>query len=273
VTLSRRVATLETALSPTELVLRWLDEAHACGDLESYARSLLAGRVLEGPLDRLAREAAQGARASIRGKPPEVVASTVRGALRETVFRFELVMRITVTAYDLLERETLIDAALAAQLALLASEDRDERRRDPAYRERLMTCRALLRRRVEGLRAAADARAIVEARFLDGHAALFPEALAAWDAQLASTAALADLADRLAEFEGVEPADSPDAGTRSARAAELVADLVEPAKASALEKLGEGERALGIATGWLRTRLLVDERAVDPDPAAEGVGP
>lgn len=39
--LARRVAALETALSPTELVLRWLEEAHAFGDLESYVRSLL----------------------------------------------------------------------------------------------------------------------------------------------------------------------------------------------------------------------------------------
>jgi hypothetical protein len=34
-----------------------------------------------------------------------------------------------------------------------------------------------------------------------------------------------------------------------------VADLVEPAKAAALDKLDEGQRALGIATGWLRARM------------------
>jgi hypothetical protein len=88
-------AVLDPALSPTEVVCRRLDEVHAFGSLESYTRSLLTDRVVEGPLDRLAREAAQGARAGLRGKPPVVVASAVRGALRETVFRFELVMRIT----------------------------------------------------------------------------------------------------------------------------------------------------------------------------------
>jgi hypothetical protein len=36
-----------------------------------------------------------------------------------------------------------------------------------------------------------------------------------------------------------------------------VADLVEPAKAAALDKLDEGQRALGIATGWLRAKLGV----------------
>jgi hypothetical protein len=34
-----------------------------------------------------------------------------------------------------------------------------------------------------------------------------------------------------------------------------VTDLVEPAKVEALDKLGEGERALGIAAGWVRGKL------------------
>ena len=34
-----------------------------------------------------------------------------------------------------------------------------------------------------------------------------------------------------------------------------MADLVEPAKAAALDKLDEGQRALGIANAWLRTKL------------------
>jgi hypothetical protein len=92
--------------------------------------------------------------------------------------------------------------------------------------------------RVGELGAAGDARAIVEARYLDGHAAPFADAVTAREAQVTSTAALADLAARLAEFHGLEPAEPQDADTRAARAAELVVDLVEPAKVSALEKLG-----------------------------------
>jgi hypothetical protein len=34
-------------------------------------------------------------------------------------------------------------------------------------------------------------------------------------------------------------------------------DLVEPAKAAALDKLDEGQRALGIASDWVRTKLGV----------------
>jgi hypothetical protein len=40
-----------------------------------------------------------------------------------------------------------------------------------------------------------------------------------------------------------------------------VGDLVEPAKADALEKLGEGRQALGIAAAWVRAKLT--SRSVD----------
>ena len=59
----------------------------------------------------------------------------------------------------------------------------------------------------------------------------------------------------LAEFDSVPAAVPPDPEAISRQAAELVADLVEPAKSTALEKLGEGEQALALAIRWLRTKL------------------
>ena len=76
------------------------------------------------PLDRLARQAARGARNATHGKRPEVIEAAVRSALREIVFRFELVVRINVSAHELLEREALIDAALATQITLLAATEK-----------------------------------------------------------------------------------------------------------------------------------------------------
>jgi hypothetical protein len=255
VTAERRLARLESALTPTELVLRWLDEAHAFGDLESYVRGQLAEPSFEGPLDRLAREAATGARASLRGKRPEVVDAAIRSVLRETVFRFDLVMRILVTTHDLLEREGLIDAALSAHIALLTTEGRATRRRDTTYLERFARLRCLLLFRVAELRAAQDARALVEQRYLAGHTALFPDAVKAWDEQVRNTETIADIGCRLADLDGVPPAKAADPDAVSARITELVADLVEPAKTTALEKLGEGERAQSIATAWLRPKF------------------
>jgi hypothetical protein len=97
----------------------------------------------------------------------------------------------------------------------------------------------------------------VEARYLAGHAALFPAAVTAWDEQLRNSETLADVAVRLAALDGVPPAEPADPDAVSARVTELVTDLVEPAKTTALEKLGEGEQAQRIAVGWLRPKLQV----------------
>jgi hypothetical protein len=74
---------------------------------------------------------------------------------------------------------------------------------------------------------------------------------------------IAAMATRLAEIDSVPPVVAPDPEAFSRRTAELEADLTEPAKSTALEKLGEGERALGFANEWLRTKLA---------PRARGVG-
>jgi hypothetical protein len=259
-TLSRRVAAIETALSPTQLVVGWLAEAHTFGDIESYVASLVAQDPPQAPLDRLARQAARGARNATHGKRAEVVLAAVRCALRETVFRFELVVRINVTAHELLEREALIDAALAAQITLLAGTDK----RDATTVKGLATRRDLALVRVSELRAAQEARSIVEGRYLDGHGALFPDAAQAWTEQIRSSEAIADAVVRLVELEGAPPAVLVEPEAHSKRTAALVADLVEPAKADALEKLDEGQRALGIATGWLQAKMQSRAVALKP---------
>lgn len=138
------------------------------------------------------------------------------------------------------------------------------------YLLRFATRRDLLLFRVSELRAAQEARTLVEERYLEGHVALFPDVDRAWDEQVRSTEAIADMAVRLAALEGVPSAVPSDAEALSRRTAELVADLVEPAKAEALEKLGEGERALGIANTWVRTKLAPKTISAG-DPVADKV--
>jgi hypothetical protein len=251
-TLQRRLDALEPSLSPTQLVLRWLAEAHAFGDMEPYVASLLAQDSPVVPLDRLAREAANGARTAMRGKRPELIEAAVRSALRETLFRFELVMRINVTAHELVDREGLIDAALGAQVALVTSREK----REPKGLVWLGQLRDLLLSRVDELHASQEARTLVEQRYLDGRGALFPDLASPWDEQVKGTEISAAMAVRLAELDGVARTVSPDPKALSCRTTELVADLVEPAKAEALEKLGEDHRALGIAQEWVRTRIV-----------------
>jgi hypothetical protein len=215
---------------------------------------LLDAESRETPLDRLAREADAGARASAKGRRSEDIRAAARTAVRETVFRFDLVLRITNVSHERMDREALVDAALAAQLALLTSMDETERT-EPSYVRRAVMLRDLALDRVDELRAAQQAREQVEARYLGGHPALFPAAVAAWEAQLRSAETLAAMAIRLAELDGVPPSAPDRADRAETRVAELVADLVEPARVTALEKLGEGARAAGLATQWLRGRL------------------
>ena len=123
--------------------------------------------------------------------------------------------------------------------------------------------------RVSELRAAEGARAIVEERYLAGHPAPFPDAMRAAEEQLKTTEGLADRAIRLAELDGVPVAERADPDAVSARATDLVADLVEPAKSTALEKLGESDRARTIATGWLRAKLEPSAVVKDADSAPD----
>ena len=53
--------------------------------------------------------------------------------------------------------------------------------------------------------AAQEGRTIVEGRYPDGHATALPDLSAAWDEQVRSTEAIADVANRRAELDGVQP--------------------------------------------------------------------
>ena len=138
---------------------------------------------------------------------------------------------------------------------MLLCDRRKERLADESYLRRLAQCRGLTIQRVNELLATREARSTVEARYLDGHGALFPDIAAAFDQQLRRSQELAVTAMHLAELDGVEPPEPDDPETVTLRASQLVADLVEPAKSTALEKLGEGMPAFDIANAWLRTKL------------------
>ena len=130
-----------------------------------------------------------------------------------------------MTTHELLDREALIDAALAAQIGLLASADQAARRWDATQRERFACYRDLLTYRVRELGAAQEARSQVEERYLAGHVPLFLDGEKAWEEQLKRSETLAvRLAVRLAEIDGVPPAEPPDPGAASVHVIELVAD-------------------------------------------------
>ncbi|MFI5259324.1 MAG: hypothetical protein ACHQ01_06925 [Candidatus Limnocylindrales bacterium] len=216
-----------------------------------YVNSLLTVDPPVAPLDRLAREAVHGARTAMRGKRPEVIDAAVRSALRETVFRFELVMKINVMVHDLVDRERLIDAALSAQVALVAAEAKPT----PKGVERLRRLRDQLVSRVSELRAAAESRTLLEERYLDGHGALFPDIAAAFAEQLHQSQEIAVPAMRAAELDGVEPAPPDDPDALALRAPELIADLVErPSPRLSTSSARDAKRSRSLPTGYGRRR-------------------
>jgi hypothetical protein len=255
-TQEHRLDGIEKNLSPTQLVLSWLAKAHGFGSLEAYVTSLLDLPGNQQPIDRLCRDTDATVRASLHGKRPEVVHAAVRNALLQTVFRYELVLRIYVAARELLDRQVLLEALFACQLALLVWDESAQRTADDSHLGRLRQCRDLTALQVRELLAAQEARVAVEARYLQGQAALFPDVAAAFDDQIRRSQQLAEMAANIAELDGVEaaPPDVPDA--IALRVDQLVADLVEPARSTALEKLGEGQPALDIASTWLKTKFV-----------------
>jgi hypothetical protein len=228
--------------------------AHAFGGLSACVDSLLDQPPEAFPFNRLTREATSAARRALRGKPAETVATGDRQALRATIFRFELVMRINVVTHEMIECEDLIYAALAGMLGMLTSDDRPERLTNQSYRSRLAQCRDVTVSRVDELLAPEQARSVVEERYLDGRVALFPDDRRDWAERLVLARDLAVMADRIAELDGLEPAAPISPEAMPARVAVLVADLVEPSRASTRDKLDEGRSALAIATSWLRSK-------------------
>jgi hypothetical protein len=270
VTAERRLAKVEGALTPTQRVLAWLDEAHTHGTLSAYVDSLLDKSPDDFPINRLANDAATATRAALRGKPAETVGTAVRNAVRATVFRFHLVLRINVVTHETIDRETLMHAAFAGQLALLASQDRPERLTDEGYLRRLAQVRDITGSRVDGWLALQDARSMAEERYLEGRVAVFPDTAQDEAERLHSSMELAVMADAIAETDGLDPVKRTEPEAITARAQVLVSDLVEPARAATLDHLDEGRRGLEIATAWLRSKAshVVDDRApVVPETA------
>ena len=69
-TAERRLAKVEAALTPTQRVLAWLDEAHAFGGLGACVDSLLDQPPEAFPFNRLARDTVAATRAANMSPSP-----------------------------------------------------------------------------------------------------------------------------------------------------------------------------------------------------------
>ena len=255
-TAERRLAKVEAALGPKGLVLRWLAEAHAHDDFTAYARSMHKMGPDQLPLDRIVHETIDWVEAKHRGRSRDDRGEERQRALRQVLFLYHLVLRTIVFAQEVLDREGLIEALLAAHLGLATIDTEDGKRSAvPTHAWRLNAVRTSAVNRVSEWRAMELARSRVEAAYFDRRPLLFPATVRAWAEQLERTEHLAMMAERLAELDGLEPSPSDDPDTLAARAAQLVADHVEPARLKAFDEMGEGQRAMTIAMRWLGPKL------------------
>ena len=252
-TSERRLAKLEAVLDPTQLVLRWLDEAHAYDDFTAYTRSLFGAGPGAFPMDRLVREAEACAQIRTRGQPRAESEAAVRRSIIAALFGVQLILRINALSAECLEREGLVQAALGAHLGLAL--EHPASRDDGDRLGRLTQCRDLLLGRVNELHAFEAARTAVEARYLDGMAADVPAARRAWAEQRTRSETMAVIALRIAELDGADPPPADDHAAFDARVTMLTGDRVEPARSAVYGELGDGRRALAIALGWLEPKL------------------
>jgi hypothetical protein len=264
-TTERRISAIEGALTPTELIVAWLTEAHAHGGVDAMVRASLAEEDYDPPINRLGHAASDGARARMKGKPRDEINRASDQAVREMLFRFHLVMRIITVCHDILERELLLTALFSTRIALLAREPEDGW--DPDHLKEVEQLRDLISLSRRGFKAVGAAGEEVERRYLAGHPALFPDDAARWTEQAMTSQMLEASVIGLAELDGVPEALLPPPEAFAARVAGYVADFVEPAKVAALEDLDEGHQALGIATSWLRGKMV--ELRLEPGPASE----
>jgi hypothetical protein len=240
----RRLAKVEEALDPAGIIVRWLAEAHACGDMSAYVRARPDDPMP--PLDALVRQAKQAATGRARGRPRDEADATLRNAVVGTVFRFKLVLRMNVVTSDLPDREVLIHAALA-MAGVMAMEGLSERRGLML----LATCRDRLLARVTELLCHDAARANVEKKYLRGMPTLFPATQRQSDDQVRQSQTMAVMTMRLAELDGFGGRSPDDPKAVERRVAALVADLTEPARSDAYNEIGDGRRAYAVGRRWV----------------------
>jgi hypothetical protein len=273
VTVERRLAKLEGALSPRAATLLWLAEAHQFGSLPAYVKCLIDQPLSAAPLERVPAQARAAAVEVMRGQPREVVREAGRQAVGQAVFLVQLVLQLNVVAQDSIEVLGLRYAAsfwewraMKAEMQLeAATPSRATRGKGDG---RWTGWRAALEILIGNLYLAEETRAQIERRYLDGTSTLFADLTADWLRLRKEVERLAEM-DDVVGLSGARSAGarrgrgrSPHrsaihihqlrAATTLDRAREEVAVLVDVARAAALEALGADDGAAAIAGRRLR---------------------
>jgi hypothetical protein len=277
-TAERRLAKLEGALSPKAATLLWLAEAQQFGSLPAYVAWLIDQPISAAPLERVPMQARAAAVGAMRGQPRDAVREAAHHAVRDAIFLVELVLKLNVAAEQTIKIEGLRYTALFWEMrAITAEAELARRSRSRAGRsasnlvERWQAWCTATAALLTGIYATEEARLLLERRYLDGHPALFPDAIEDWQRLRESTERLAGLGDarppppvgrrcapRSAEIEPLVH-DLDTFRARARREAQAVASrLVDDARAAALDVLGDTESATSMMARRLRATVSDD---------------
>jgi hypothetical protein len=268
VTAKGRLARLEGALSPKAATLLWLTDAHQFPTLPAYVDWLIDQPISVAPLERVPEQARAAAVEALRGQPREAVREASHQAVRDAIFLVELVLRLNSVAEETIRIEGLRYGVFFWEMRAISAEAELARRnRSRADRsasslvERWQAWRAGSTGLGTGLYAAEEARLLLERRYLDGHAAPFPDAIADWGRLRESAEHLASLGNALRPLMDGTPAamgDVPDPDLDTLRAvartlaAAVVGRIVDEARAATFDTLGDADGAATIVERRLR---------------------
>jgi hypothetical protein len=279
-----RTGRLGAALPVVAAVVAWLERAHAFGTIEAYLGEQAGLPFLIWDIAKLLRQVQADVESRLSHRSRPTVNTAVWKAVRQLAFRIELVLLLqgsttTEQRVQLVEEEALLNYAhaLLEEPDVGTHRDADDEIRRVDL-DAMMRARVVLGARhlfVELVRAS-KARALIEGRYLGGHAALFPDT-AAVDARLVTgaisllnAAALIASVGSLRAEPGGKDLEIPDLRLSvledMAQAAAPIAasHLVELARISATSNVGDAERSSQLAERLVRSTYGSPPAATPP---------
>jgi hypothetical protein len=179
--LRQRLDRLDASLTPTQAVLRWLEEAHQHGSFAAYARWLCDQPASAHPMARLPRQVRRPIEQAMRGAQREDVGTAVRRVQRDVTFLYRLVLTLN---------SRVLENERAASLGFLWLLERFRGRvaRAAPSRDTVARWKDAAQEEAGRVYALAAGHQVLAQRYFEGHPVLFPEeaawlaaAEAAWD--------------------------------------------------------------------------------------------
>ena len=262
----RRLERLESAMTPTQAARFWLEERMAFGSAVEYAGWLAEQPLGTADLDRVMDRASTGAREASRGTTRSIVAAAERRAARDALFRVQLVLALETVATDVVRMELLrsekhiwqlraLDTEWTLALATAAVDEL------AAQAARWQVWPLAMQEHLLALYVEAEARALLERRYLEGDTSLFGETDDRLDRLVATAEEIAacwtELRAPSLQSPAVERRDMPvlpildlESLRQSAwvQAEIRAAELAEDARVATLSILGEFSEAMAITS-------------------------